>query len=109
MLKYLACIFCLSAMAAPTPPAKLTFKAKNGNVAFDHAAHLKREKDNCKTCHPKPYAQDTKAPLGFKGPHKPAEDKQLSCGKCHRAGGTAFETKGNCTNGKCHARPAAKK
>ncbi len=109
MLKYIACFICVSAMAAPAPPAKLTIKAKNGNVIFDHTAHNKREKDNCKACHPKLFPQSAAKPVGFKAPHKAREDKKLSCGFCHRAGGTAFETKGNCTNGKCHARPAAKK
>jgi len=86
-------------------PAKLTFPAKNGAVAYDHAAHNKREKNDCKVCHDKLFPQSN-APLKFK-PHPPAEAKKVSCGFCHRAGGTAFETKGNCT--KCHARPAAKK
>jgi c(7)-type cytochrome triheme protein len=92
-----------------TPPAKLTIQAKAGNIAFDHAAHAKREKDDCKVCHTKLFAQDAKAPLAFKPPHKNAEDKKTSCGSCHRAGGTAFESKANCTNGKCHVRPAVKK
>jgi c(7)-type cytochrome triheme protein len=92
-----------------TPPAKLVLRAKSGNITFDHAAHAKREKNDCKVCHPAPFAQDAKAPLAFKPPHKNAEDKKASCGACHRAGGTAFETKANCTNGKCHTRAAAKK
>ncbi len=92
-----------------TPPTKLVFQAKPGNVTFDHAAHAKREKNGCKTCHPTLFAQDAKSPLAFKPPHKNEEDKKTSCGSCHRAGGTAFETKGNCANGKCHVRPAAKK
>jgi c(7)-type cytochrome triheme protein len=92
-----------------TPPAKLVLPAKNGNIVFDHAAHLKRERNNCKACHPSPFAQDNKAPLGFKPPHKREEDKRTSCGSCHRAGGTAFDSKANCTNGKCHIKPGAKK
>jgi c(7)-type cytochrome triheme protein len=93
---------------AVTPPSKLTFQAKNGNVAYDHAAHLKREKGECKVCHPAQWPQDAKAPLKWRaGMHKPAEAAKTSCGACHRAGGAAFETKGNCT--KCHAKPAAAK
>ena len=92
-----------------TPPAKLVFPAKPGNVTFDHTAHAKREKNNCQVCHETLFAQDAKAPLAFKPPHKTEEDKKTSCGSCHRPGGTAFETKANCTNGKCHVRPAAKK
>jgi c(7)-type cytochrome triheme protein len=91
-----------------TPPAKFVVKAKTGNITFDHAAHAKREKNACKVCHPSLFKQDTKAPLAFKPPHKNHEDKKTSCGSCHRADGTAFETKANCTNGKCHVRAAAK-
>ncbi len=92
-----------------TPPAKIVLPAKTGNVTYDHAAHLKREKNDCKGCHPGLFAQDAKAPVAFKPPHKNAEDKKASCGACHRAGGTAFETKGNCLNSKCHVKAAAKK
>ncbi len=91
-----------------TPPAKLVLPAKNGSIAFDHAAHIKREKNDCKVCHASLFVQDAKAALGFKPPHKNEEDKKVSCGSCHRAGGTSFETKGNCANGKCHVRPGAK-
>ena len=91
------------------PPAKLVLPAKNGNVIFDHSAHLKRAKNDCKLCHPALFAQDTKAAVGFKPPHKTEEDKMASCGSCHRAGGTAFETKANCTNGKCHVKVLSKK
>jgi c(7)-type cytochrome triheme protein len=91
-----------------TPPAKVTIQAKPGNITFDHAAHAKREKNDCKVCHPSLYQQDAKAPVAFRPPHKNEEDKKTSCGSCHRAGGIAFETKGNCTNGKCHVRAAAK-
>lgn len=86
----------------PTPPSKLVFTAKNGNVTYDHAAHAKREKNDCKVCHPAPFTQDAKAPLNFKGAmHKTAEEKHSSCALCHYDGGKAFATKGNCT-GKCH-------
>jgi c(7)-type cytochrome triheme protein len=92
-----------------TPPAKLVFQSKAGNIAFDHAAHAKREKNSCMVCHPTFFAQDAKAPLAFKPPHKNEEDKRTSCGSCHRADGAAFETKANCSNGKCHVRAGAKK
>src|SRR5437764_14164910 len=46
---------------APTPPSKLVFEAKNGKVTFDHTAHAKREKNDCKMCHPVPFVQDAKA------------------------------------------------
>ncbi len=84
-----------------TPPAKLTFVTKNGNVTFDHAAHLKRANGDCAVCHDKLFKQDAKAPLNYKpGLHKTAEMDQTSCGSCHRPGGAAFESKGNCA--KCH-------
>jgi c(7)-type cytochrome triheme protein len=85
------------------PPEKLTFTTKNGNVTFDHAAHVKRANGECKTCHTSLFQQDAKAPLNFKaGLHKPAEMDQTSCGFCHHAGGAAFESKGNCA--KCHVK-----
>lgn len=96
---------------AATPPSKLVFEAKNGKVTYDHAAHAKREKNDCKICHPVPFAQKAKAPLNFKGGamHKTAEEKHGSCALCHYEGGKAFAAKGNCA--KCHNndKSAAKK
>ena len=90
-------------------PTKLVFNAKNGNVTYDHTAHAKRAKNDCKTCHPASWPQDAKAPLNWKAAmHKTAETAKTSCGACHHAGGAAFETKGNCTT-KCHIRAAEKK
>jgi c(7)-type cytochrome triheme protein len=91
----------------PKAPAKIVFEAKNGNVTYDHAAHAKREKEKCDTCHPKLFAQ-SRAPLKFKPVHKTAETAKTSCGACHRVGGAAFATTGNCTNGKCHVKGGAK-
>lgn len=86
-----------------TPPASVLFTTKNGNVTFNHAAHLKRAKNDCKTCHPSLFQQDSKAPLNFKAAlHKTAETEKTSCGFCHHPGGAAFETKGNCA--KCHVK-----
>jgi c(7)-type cytochrome triheme protein len=87
-------------------PTKLVFNAKNGNVTYDHTAHAKREKNECKTCHPAQWPQDAKAPLNWKAAmHKTAETAKTSCGSCHHPGGASFETKGNCT--KCHIKAAA--
>jgi c(7)-type cytochrome triheme protein len=84
-------------------PTKLVFTAKTGNVTYDHTAHAKREKNECKTCHPALWPQDAKAALNWKaGMHKLAESAKTSCGKCHVAGGAAFETKANCA--KCHVK-----
>ena len=56
------------------PPEKLSFATKNGNVTFDHAAHVKRANGDCAACHDKLFKQDAKAPLNFKaGLHKTAE------------------------------------
>lgn len=83
-------------------PAKLTFEAKNGNVTFDHAKHVEREKNDCKVCHDKIWPQ-SKAPLNWKaGMHKPAETAHTSCGTCHNPGGPSFGVTGNCT--KCHVK-----
>lgn len=115
-MRYPICLLLFSLFCAPalraqakTPPPKIVIAAKVGDVTYDHAAHAKREKNECKVCHPKPFAQDAKAPVAFKAPHKKHEDAKASCGACHRAGGTAFETKGNCANSKCHVKAAAKK
>jgi c(7)-type cytochrome triheme protein len=111
-MRYLIALYVLSVAALGVlaqekkPPLKLVFEAKVGNVTFDHAAHVKREKNDCKVCHDKLFPQE-KAPLNFKaGMHKPAEAGHTSCGACHTPGGAAFETKGNCN--KCHVKAAAK-
>jgi c(7)-type cytochrome triheme protein len=91
----------------PKPPEKLTFKAKMGDVLFDHAQHVKAAKNNCTTCHDKLWPQSATAPLNFKaGMHKPAEAKHTSCGFCHHPGGGSFATKDNCN--RCHKKGAAK-
>lgn len=91
------------------PPAEVVIPAKNGNITFNHAAHVTREKNDCKVCHSTLFAEDAKAPIGFKYQHKTEEDAKTACGSCHRAEGAAFETKGNCNNSKCHVRAAADK
>jgi c(7)-type cytochrome triheme protein len=85
------------------PPDQLTFKTKQGNVIFHHAQHVKAAKNDCKVCHDKLWPQSSTAPLNYKaGIHKVAEAKHTSCGFCHHAGGSSFESKGNCT--KCHTK-----
>jgi len=102
----MALLFSMALVAQQkTPPQTLVFKAMNGNVTFNHAAHVKAVNGKCDTCHPKLFQQEAKAPLNFKpGLHKPAEAAKTSCGACHTPGGMAFETKGNCT--KCHKKAA---
>jgi c(7)-type cytochrome triheme protein len=78
------------------PPEKLVFRSKAGDVTFDHAAHLKREKGECMACHDKLWPQSSKTPL--KG--------STGCRTCHHQDGKSFETKNNCV--RCHP-PAAGK
>ena len=107
---FVTILICMSLGGAATilaqdkkAPPKLVFPSKMGNVTFDHAAHVKRAKDDCKACHDKLFEQSAKAPLNFKAAlHKTAETAQTSCGSCHHAGGTAFESKANCN--KCHVK-----
>jgi c(7)-type cytochrome triheme protein len=83
-------------------PDKIVFTAKNGNVTFNHQAHVDRVSMDCGACHDKLFPQ-SKAAINFKaGMHKTAEAAGTSCAGCHIAGGTSFATKGNC--GKCHAK-----
>jgi c(7)-type cytochrome triheme protein len=93
-----AALACSAAAAAEDrkPPAKLLFPSKQGDVPFDHAAHLKREKGHCAACHDKLWPKSTQEPL----------KSSNGCRTCHKVGGQAFEMKGNC--GKCHTATAAK-
>lgn len=89
-------------------PDKLTFRAKTGDVIFDHAQHVKAAKNNCKTCHDALWPQSATAPLNYKpAMHKTAEAKHTSCGFCHHPGGGAFASAGNCN--RCHQKGATKK
>ncbi|MGA3095823.1 MAG: c(7)-type cytochrome triheme domain-containing protein [Bryobacteraceae bacterium] len=72
------------------PPEKLVFPNKGGDAIFTHAAHIDREKGECTACHDKLWPQSTKEPL----------QSSDGCRTCHRAGGRAFEMKGNCVT--CH-------
>ena|SRR3989442_9055242 len=93
----------LTAQTAKKPPEKLTFKSAMGNVTFEHAKHIEREKADCKVCHDKLFPQSTSAPLNYKANmHKTAEAKKAACAACHVAGGRAFESKANCQ--KCHVK-----
>jgi c(7)-type cytochrome triheme protein len=77
------------------PPLKLVFPSKAGDVTFNHAAHLKREKGDCTRCHDKLWPQSAKV----------AVKSSDGCSTCHHAGGKSFEMKGNCT--RCHAAKGA--
>jgi c(7)-type cytochrome triheme protein len=101
-LLFLLSFWLVLAQGEKKPPAKLVFQAKMGNVTFDHAAHAKREKEDCKVCHDKLFPQ-AQEPIKFKDKmHKTAEAAKSSCAACHIAGGKSFETKGNCK--KCHVK-----
>lgn len=93
----------LAIFAQPKAPEKLTFTTKQGNVTFDHAAHVKKAANDCKACHDKLFPQSAQAPLNYKaGIHKTAETAKASCGACHTPGGASFDSKGNCA--KCHVK-----
>jgi c(7)-type cytochrome triheme protein len=57
---------------------------------------VSREKGACATCHEKLWPQSTTEQL----------KSSDGCRACHRAGGRAFEMKGNCV--KCHPGDGAK-
>jgi len=103
LIAFIATVVLLVAVAlAAQAPEKLVFESKYGNVTFDHAGHAKRAKGDCTVCHDKLFPQ-SRAPLKFKeGMHKPAEAKRISCGACHRPGGEAFASQGNCV--RCHGK-----
>jgi c(7)-type cytochrome triheme protein len=82
-------------------PVRVSIESKKGIVLYYHFLHLRRAKDNCKFCHDSLFAMDAKAPLNY-ADHPAAESTRTSCGFCHRAGGSAFDTKGNCDRS-CHA------
>jgi c(7)-type cytochrome triheme protein len=111
LMVFLLCIsvLCLLSVSAQEikPPTKLVFETKMGNVTYDHAAHVKRAKGDCKMCHDKLFQQSAKAPLNYKpNMHKTAEANQTACAACHHAGGMAFATAGNCA--KCHVKATPK-
>jgi c(7)-type cytochrome triheme protein len=90
---------CFAAVA----PENFVIESRNGNVTYDHAKHLEREKGDCTACHPKFFEQSTQAPLNYKaGVHKTAEKAKKSCGGCHYPDGAAFASLGNCA--KCHVK-----
>lgn len=102
LLVTLALLVAAGIQAADDPPDKLVFESKMGNVTFDHATHVERQKEECTNCHDKLFPQ-SREPLNFKaGMHKPAEAKKASCAGCHVAGGQAFESKGKCNT--CHVK-----
>jgi c(7)-type cytochrome triheme protein len=90
----------LAALPAQTPPVVLKIASKNGDVTYYHFAHVQRAKGDCKVCHPALFTQDAHAPLRYRD-HAAAEAEQKSCGACHRAGGSSFSAKDNCTL-RCH-------
>jgi c(7)-type cytochrome triheme protein len=93
-IAFLAAVMLLAAQDKK-PPEKLVFPSKGGDAVFTHAAHISREKGECAACHEKLWPQ-SREPL----------QSSDGCKTCHRAGGRAFEMKGNCV--KCHPDGAAK-
>lgn len=85
----------LELAAATPPPAKIEFPSKRGVVVFDHAAHVKREKDACSTCHDKLWPQSTATPL----------PNSSGCHTCHKEGGKAFSARARENCDRCHPVP----
>jgi hypothetical protein len=95
---FVAVVFVWCATAAgqdKTPPDKLVFQ-KPVTTVFPHAAHIERANGDCTTCHDK-----------FWPKLKEESVKSAGCKTCHKAGGVAFESKGNCA--RCHPEGTAKK
>ena len=88
-----------------TPPAKVLFKTKMGNVTYDHAKHLERAKNDCKVCHDKLFPQ-AQAPLTEwkAGMHRAAEKAKTACGACHNPGGPGFAATVTANCAKCHVK-----
>jgi c(7)-type cytochrome triheme protein len=99
MRYFIIFLMTLSGMAVAEdsqPPDKLVFPNKGGEVTFNHAAHLKREKGECGSCHDKLWTKSAKMPV----------KSSDGCRTCHKAGGASFAMKGNCA--RCHPAGAAK-
>ncbi len=98
------CVICIigAVMALEIYAAGLVFVAGSGNVVYNHKAHTIRQKFNCLVCHVKTFPL-SRRPIEYKSVlHKTAEAAKSSCAQCHRPGGEAFESRGNCK--KCHVR-----
>jgi len=78
------------------PPERIVFPSKQGATTFLHARHAEREDGKCAVCHDQLWTQSTAEPL----------KSSAGCRTCHKAGGKAFETKGNCE--RCHPKNAEK-
>jgi len=87
-------------------PVRLVIPASEGGVTFDHFLHAQRVKFDCAVCHASLWPKDSTSSLGFSAfGHRTAETNKAGCANCHRAGGCAFASEGNCTN-RCHAKYA---
>ncbi len=82
-------------LSAATPPKKIEFPSKRGVVAFDHAAHIKRENNACDTCHDKLWPQSTAKPLA----------SSSGCHTCHKEDGKAFSARARENCDRCHGAP----
>ncbi len=82
-------------LSAATPPKKIEFPSKRGVVAFDHAAHIKRENNACDTCHDKLWPQSTAKPL----------TSSSGCHTCHKEDGKAFSARARENCDRCHGAP----
>ena len=84
-----------------TPPVRMIFHTKQGDVVYYHYLHARRVDNDCKACHTGVFQQDAKAPLNY-ADHAAAEARHASCATCHYPGGRSFGSKNNCDI-TCHA------
>ena len=85
---------------------RMVIPASQGGVTFLHFLHAERVKFDCSVCHASLFKQDATAGLGYApAGHQAAEDQKAACASCHRAGGGAFASQGNCST-RCHSKYA---
>ena len=107
-------VLILGSLAAPPPatatekvfPIRLVIAASQGGVTFLHFLHAERVKFDCSVCHASLFRQDASVALKYApGGHQTAEDRKAACAGCHREGGGAFASQGNCST-RCHSKYA---
>jgi DnaJ-class molecular chaperone len=100
MLALTAALLVASAHAAlPTPPQKVVFKNRKGDVTLDHTAHLSR-RARCAACHgPGVVAkiegfEMQRAHLVCVGCHRESARGPILCKDCHGGGPAAVPASG---------------
>jgi len=87
-------------------PVRLVIPASQGGVTFLHFLHAERVKFHCSVCHASLFKRDATAALAYApAGHQSAEEHKAACAGCHREGGDAFASQGNCST-RCHSKYA---